>query len=85
MLGSEGLLSGAPFMTRVVVGAVFWVLGILILIFHHSGAQILGGVFVLSGSLGFVAGVNPHIALLMVVFGFFVHSVGRVMHWMRRR
>ena len=85
MLGTDELLSGAPFLMRAVVGAIFWVLSVLILIFHRSGAQVVGMLFVLSGSLGLVAGANPHIALLLILFGFVVHSMGRVLHWMRRQ
>ena len=85
MLGTDGLLVGAPFVTRAVVGAVFWVLSVLILIFHRSGAQTVGMLFVLSGSIGLAAGANPHIALLLILSGFIVHSLGRVLHWMRRR
>lgn len=85
MLGTDGLFTGAPFVLRAAVGAVLWVISILILIYHRSGAQIVGTVFVLSGSLGFVVGANPHIAFLMVLFGFIVHTLGRVLYWMRRR
>ncbi|MFH1742790.1 MAG: hypothetical protein ABIH23_27615 [bacterium] len=85
MLGTNELFVGAPFITRAAVGAAFWLLSVLILMLHRSGAQIVGMLFVLSGSLGLVAGVNPHIALLLVLFGFIVHSLGRVLHWMRHR
>ncbi|HQP99300.1 MAG TPA: hypothetical protein PLY86_12650 [bacterium] len=80
-----GLLGDAPLAVRVAVGAVFWVLSVLILIYHRSGAQVVGMVLVLIGSLGLITGANPHIALLLVLFGFICHSLGRVMHWMRRR
>jgi len=85
MLGIDELVSGAPLVMRAAVGAVFWVISILILILHRSGAQMVGTVFVLSGSLGLVTGVNPHLALFLVVFGFVIHSLGRVFYWMRRR
>jgi hypothetical protein len=85
MLGTDGLLTGVPFLVRAAVGAVLWVISILILLFHRSGAQIVGAIFVFSGSLGFVVGANPHIAFILVVFGFIVHALGRVMYWMRRR
>ncbi len=80
-----GLLGETPLAVRMAVGAVFWVLSVLILIYHRSGAQVVGMVIVLIGSLGLITGANPHIALFLVLCGFICHSLGRVMHWMRRR
>ncbi len=85
MLDTNALLVETPFVMRVVVGAAFWVLSVLILILHRSGAQVVGVVFMLCGVLAMMSGGNPHLAMLLAVFGFISHSLGRILHWMRRR
>ena len=85
MIDTNSLLVETPFVMRAVAGAAFWVLSILIVIFHRAGAQVVGAVFVLCGGLGLVTGANPHLAILVAVFGFITHSMGRLLYRMRRR
>lgn len=74
-----------PGMWGLFYCAALWVTGMMIMLFHRSGLQVLGGVIVCIGLLTLLINPQVYLALCLLGFGFFVHSCGRLLMHLKRR
>lgn len=65
--------------------AVLWVFGMLVMIFHRSGLQVLGAVIASIGIITLIFNSHILLALCLLLFGFLVHSCGRLLMHLKRR
>ncbi|MBI1388091.1 MAG: hypothetical protein GC154_06555 [bacterium] len=74
-----------PGMTAVFGSAAVWVSGMLIVLYHRAGLQVLGAAIAFVGFLLMVLNVQILLAASLLAFGFAVHSCGRLLFHLKRR
>jgi hypothetical protein len=65
--------------------AILWVIGMLVMLYHRSGLQVIGGVIACIGMITLLFNSHIILALCLLIFGFFLHSCGRLLMYLRRR
>jgi hypothetical protein len=70
---------------RLGVAALLWVLFQLLIRFHPRGIEIVGGIVALLGFIWWMIepGQFPPFGPGLLMLGFLVHAVGRLLHWLR--
>jgi len=62
-----------------------WVLGILIILYHRAGIQLLGTMIASIGLLALLLNTRFFLSLSLLALGLILHSCGRLILYMKRR
>jgi hypothetical protein len=80
-----GDLVSLGLLTRLAVASLLWVLLHLLIRFHPRGIEMVGGIVIFLGFLGWV--IHPRLfppyGPLLLLLGILIHVLGRVLHWLR--
>ncbi len=70
---------------RLAVASLLWVFLHLLIRFHPRGIEIVGIILILLGFLCWMIrpGIFPPYGPFLLLLGFLIHILGRVLHWLR--
>ncbi len=74
-----------PGMWEIFYPACLWLAGMVVVLFHRSGIQVLGGVIACIGLLTLLVYGKIIIPISLLIFGIIVHTCGRLLLHFRRR
>jgi hypothetical protein len=74
-----------PGITGIVTCAVLWVLGMMIVLFHRAGLQVIGAFIAIAGVITLLTHSQVLLSTGLMFFGLLIHGFGRLLFHLRRR
>ena len=78
-------ITGGLGLIHIVYCAVLWLAGMLLILFHRSGIQVLGALIISIGFFIMVFHSRLHLAMSLMLVGFVLHGIGRLLMHLKRR
>ncbi len=78
-------LSDGPETVNVLFGAILWLMGTFLIMFHRSGIQLLGLIIIGIGSVLLIFHSRVFLAVSLIGIGVILHGFGRILYYLRRR
>ncbi len=78
-------LSEGPGIVNIIIGALIWMCGMLLIMFHRSGIQLLGLIIIGIGFFLLLFLSQPILAAGLMFIGFVMHGFGRILIHLKKR
>jgi hypothetical protein len=75
----------APSLTSIFYASSLWVFGMMVILFHRSGIQVIGTMIAIIGFCTLILYNQIFLSLTLLVSGLLFHSCGRLLMHMKRR
>lgn len=77
--------SYGPGLNTMLFSAFVWFFSILVVLYHRSGLQVIGGAIFFIGFFLLLADAQPYLSLSLLLIGFGIHGCGRLLFHLKRR